>query len=212
MVKPLVLFSLLLLPYSSHAQDGAAGWPQFLGPRGNAAVEKGGAALSFDLERDLSWRVALPPGSSSPCIHGDRIFLTGSEGEKLLMIALERKTGEQLWQRERPAPPAAPKAHVDADPAAPTPCTDGERVVFYFGGYGLVATDLEGELLWEKPLPVPEAAFGIGTSPILVDDMVVLSRDGCPDSGIHAFAKTDGAERWSRPRVGFTYSFGTPFH
>lgn len=205
------IFFLVVLALPARAQEPPSRWPQFLGPGGMATQDAAPRSLAFDREKDVAWRVALPRGASSPCIDGDRIFLTAAEGEELLMLALERTTGKELWRRTRKTRPPVQAAHVDVDPAAPTPCTDGERVVFYFGMYGLVVLDREGELVWEKPLPFPEAPFGIGTSPILVDDLVILVRDGCPDSAIHAFAKADGTERWSVPRLGFTFSFGTPF-
>jgi outer membrane protein assembly factor BamB len=205
------LAALATLSLGSVAASQDARWPQFLGPRGTAVVESKPASLAFDLERDVLFRVALPRGSSSPCIAGDRLFLSASEGEELLMLALDRQSGAELWRRTRKAPLPPEFAHVDADPAAPTACTDGERVAFYFGEYGLVVLDLAGELLWEQPLPPPQAPFGLGSSPIFVDDLLILSRDGCPDSAIHAYAKQDGTPRWSVPRIGFTYSFGTPF-
>lgn len=201
--------ALALAAYPTLLQDGD--WPQFLGPKGTAVVEQEASQLSFDLERNKLWRVELPYGSSSPCIWGDRIFITGSQSENLVMMALDCKTGETLWTKTRKSPPMQGVAHKDAKAAAPTACTDGERVVFYFGQYGLVVLDMEGELLWEKPLPVPDAPFGVGTSPILLGDLLILSRDGCADSAIYAFDKHDGSERWRVPRVGYTFSFGTPF-
>jgi outer membrane protein assembly factor BamB len=204
----LTLLPLLFAPLLT-AQDET--WPQFLGPNGAAVAGTKPASLDFDLERDLLWRAALPSGSSSPCIWGDKLFITGSTEDQLVMLAFNRKTGELLWRRTRELPELGPVAHVDAIPAVPTPCTDGERVVFYFGAYGLVVLDLDGELLWQKELPVPPAPFGIGTSPILVGDALILSRDGCDDSAIYALEKSNGAELWRRPRFGFTYSFGTPF-
>jgi len=205
------LLVFLALAPAAGAQEPSARWPQFLGPGGLPARDAAPRSLTFEREKDLVWRVALPRGSSSPCIDGERIFLTAAEGEELVMLALERKTGKELWRQSRKSRPLARTAHVDVDVAGPTACTDGERVVFYFGTYGLVVLDPAGKLLWEKPLPYPEGPFGVGTSPILVDDLVVLSRDGCPDSAIHAYSKADGTERWSVPRPGFTYSFGTPF-
>lgn len=188
-----------------------ARWPQFLGPDGCAVAESRPASLGFDLEQDVLWKTELPPGSSSPCIWGERLFLTAFEVDEYVMLALDRMTGQVLWSRSVPAAPDAQVAHVDARPAAPTPCTDGERVVFYFGAYGLIVCDMEGALLWEKKLPDPQASFGIGSSPVLIDDLLVLSRDGCPDSSILAFEIEDGSERWSVPRAGYTYSFGTPY-
>lgn len=204
----LLFAAALASPHNDPATDQ---WPQFLGPGGMATTGEQSVQLGFDLEQDKLWRVELPSGSSSPCIWGDRIFLTaGTEGESL-MIALDRKTGAKLWERKRKSTPMEHVLHVDSNAAAPTACTDGERVVFYFGQYGLVVLDHDGELLWEKQLPVPEAPFGIGTSPILVDGKLILSRDGCADSAIYAFDVKDGSELWTVPRLGFTFSFGTPF-
>ncbi|MFT7485005.1 MAG: outer membrane protein assembly factor BamB [Candidatus Paceibacteria bacterium] len=186
-------------------------WPQFLGPRGSAVVDADAAQLRFDSKEDKLWRVELPSGSSSPCIWGNRVFVTGAVGDESVMVAFERSTGEELWRETRTTKPLDNALHVDSNGAAPTPCTDGERVVFYFGQFGLVVLDMDGVLLWEKELPVPQAPFGIGTSPIIVDGMVILSRDGCADSGIYAFNKKDGGELWKVPRLGYTYSFGTPF-
>jgi len=203
--------AVLALGSTAATQARSESWPQFLGPGGRPARDAAPRSLTFDREKDVAWHVALPRGASSPCIDGERIFVTASEGEELSMLALDRKSGKELWRQSRKARPLARTAHVDVDVAGPTACTDGERVVFYFGTYGLVVLDPEGKLLWEKTLPYPEATFGIGTSPILVDDLVILTRDGCPDSAIHAYSKTDGSERWSVPRIGFTYSHGTPF-
>ena len=77
------------------AAQSTADWPQFLGA-GCTARAEGASTLSFDREKDLHYRVALPPGRSSPCIRGDQIFLTGLEDKQLVMIALDRNTGEAL--------------------------------------------------------------------------------------------------------------------
>lgn len=204
-------FLVALAARGTWAQEHAPSWPQFLGPGGMATQEAPPRSLAFDRERDLAWRVSVARGASSPCIDGERIFLTAAEGDELLMLAFDRKSGAELWRRSRKGRTPPPPAHVDVDLAAPTPCTDGERVVFYFGTHGLVVLDRAGELLWEKPLPPPRTAFGVGASPILVDDVVILARDGCPDSGVYAYSKVDGKERWSVPRPGFGPSFGTPF-
>jgi len=118
------------------AEDPTPEWPQFLGPRGTAVVEGAVATLEFDLDRDVLWRVDVPRGSSSPCIAGDRIFLTGAEGKELIMLAFDRRTGSELWRSSVTSPGTGPAAHVDKDPAAPSACTDGQRVIFYFPGTG----------------------------------------------------------------------------
>lgn len=205
------LLAVCLTP-SPLQEDTPAHWPQFLGPAGTPRVDSKPVSLAFDVEKDLSWRATLPAGASSPCIWGDRIFLTGRQDDRLIMLALDRESGAELWRHSVEFKPAPFYAHNDASPAVPTACTDGERVVFYFGDWGLIVREMGGEPLWEKRLPAPEdAIFGVGTSPILLDDMVILSRDGCPDSSIQAYAANDGELLWQVPRLGFAYSFGTPY-
>ena len=202
----------ILLLAASTQEPAAAQWPQFRGPDGNPSVDDAKLPLSFDLEQDLLWRASLPSGASSPCIAGDRIFLTGSEGEHLIMLCIQRSTGEELWRRHKKFAPIETYAHSDVQPAVPTACTDGEQVVFYFGDWGLMAFDVEGEATWERKLEQPKRAdFGIGPSPILVDGKVILNRDGCADSGIVAYGLKDGEELWRLDRPGYGFSFGTPY-
>lgn len=102
-------------------------------------------------------------------------------------------------------------SHVDAVPALPTPCTDGERVFAYLATYGLVALDLDGQVLWEKRFPHPGNGFGVGLSPLLADGKVILVRDGAPEAAIFAFDVKDGSEVWKIDRFGFIESHGSPF-
>src|SRR5262249_12956826 len=45
----------------------------------------------------LCWRQALASGHSTPCIVGNRIFVTGHDGNDLKTVALDRKSGQILW-------------------------------------------------------------------------------------------------------------------
>lgn len=188
------------------AQDN---WPRFLGADG-MSQGTGATSLNFDMQADLRFRVELPEGSSSPCIWGDRVFLTGEEDGELVMLALDRNSGATLWRHTAPATEDE-FGHPDSGFAVPTPCTNGERVFFYFGNYGLVAYTVEGELVWEKKLPKPAAMFGIGASPILHQGILYLPRDGCPDAAIYAIEEESGEELFAIPRIGFSDSHCTPF-
>jgi len=52
----------------------------------------------LSLGRTLLWRDDLPPGKSSPVIAGSRLFLTAWEGDRRLVICLDRATGKRLWE------------------------------------------------------------------------------------------------------------------
>jgi hypothetical protein len=64
--------------------------------------------------------------------------VTAREGERLLTIAFDAATGQELWRRDvrRERPMAMYKAN---DPASPTPTADADGVVAFFAEFGLVA-------------------------------------------------------------------------
>ena len=47
----------------------------------------------------MLWKTELPLGKSSPVLAGNRIFLTASEGDDLITMSLNRKTGKIQWRR-----------------------------------------------------------------------------------------------------------------
>jgi len=124
------------------------------------------------------------------------------------VLCLSKRTGELLWART--AVEAAPrfKRHPKGTHANPTPATDGEHLVTYFGTEGLYCHDLDGELLWKVDLgdlqagfyKVPEAEWGIGSSPILYGGCVVVLCDVLGLSFLAAFDVRTGAELWRVPR------------
>jgi outer membrane protein assembly factor BamB len=162
-------------------------------------------------DTNVLWRTKVPGGHSSPCIVGGRIFVTGFAEGKDVVLAVERASGKVLWSRSYEGPPHPDYFHPDAGPAIPTPVSDGERVVAYFGNYGLVALDLDGKPLWEKRLAHPRYVFGVGTSPLLFDGVLILSRDGASEGGVLAFDVSDGSELWRITRIEYGESHGTPF-
>lgn len=206
---PLLL--ALLGPAFAAQQDATSSWPQFRGPGGLPVSEDRSIPLDFGPERHLQWRAALPAGHSSPCVHGGKVFLTGQLQDRGVVVALDQTTGHELWRRSFQAEAPPQYSHADAVPAVSTPCADGERVFAYVDSYGLVALDLEGQLLWEERMPHPGYGFGVGTSPIVAGGNVILSRDGAPEAAVFAFDAATGEVAWKVDRFGFIETHGTPF-
>ena len=77
-------------------------WLQFRGPNGSGVAEGSAPPAEFGANKNLAWKTAVPFARSSPVVTADKIFLTASEGEKLITLALDRKTGKILWRREVP--------------------------------------------------------------------------------------------------------------
>src|SRR5713226_5959769 len=115
----------------------AGDWPQFRGPNGGVAVGDQKLPAEIGLDKNEVWKTELPPGHSSPVIHGQRIFINAVRGKELLTIALDRRTGKQIWEKKAPHE-ACEKIHTIGSHAQCTPATDGERVISFFGSSGLI--------------------------------------------------------------------------
>jgi outer membrane protein assembly factor BamB len=207
------LLAALLTAADSHAAD-SAHWPQFRGPNGSGiAPDDLPGPLRFGPEENVIWRTAVGPGHSSPCIWGDRIFLTAfdSEAGRLETLCLDRVTGRILWRTLAPWVELDPALHRFNSPASSTPATDGERVYVYFGSYGVLAYDFAGQELWKRPLPVPPTREGAASSPIVHQGVLWLQRDGnSADSHLLALDPKTGETRWRIPRPLHGASYSTP--
>lgn len=205
MLRPL----LCLLLLGTHPATAESNWPQFRGP-GGLGIGTGSPPVEFGPEKNVVWQVEVPRGHSSPCLWGDKIFLTGQDGEKLVTLCLDRGTGKELWRAAAPVAKLE-TTHRIGSPAAPTPCTDGERVYVYFGSFGVIAYDFAGKEVWRNELPAPVVEFGTGASPLLAEGKVILVADQDMGSHLLALDAKTGAQVWRTERPEFRRSFSTPF-
>src|SRR5262249_58950420 len=92
----------------------------------------------------------------------------------------------------------------------PSAATDGRYVVVFFGDFGLLAYDVDGKELWQKPLGPFNNIYGMGSSPVIVGDIVVLTCDQSTGSYIAAFETATGKERWRTSRTEAKSGHSTP--
>jgi outer membrane protein assembly factor BamB len=179
---------------------GQAAWPQFRGPGGlGIAPDERTYPTELDTSGNVLWRTETPEGYSSPCIWGNSIFITARSGKTLETICIDREDGKIRWRRAV-EPNTTEKINSMNSYASPTPACDGKRVYVYFGSFGLLAYDFEGKELWKKPLPVPQITHGSAASPILVNDLVVISCDQTEGSYLLAVNRETGDTVWRRDR------------
>src|SRR6185369_9352485 len=81
----------------------AGDWLQFRGANANGlAVGEAELPAVIGPDQHVEWKVALPPGHSSPVVAGNRIFVTAVREGKLLTIGLDRVNGKVVWEAEAP--------------------------------------------------------------------------------------------------------------
>jgi outer membrane protein assembly factor BamB len=204
------------VPCTEYCQtiNSEAQWPQFRGPNGRGVSgDNKPLPTLFGPAQALIWKVDVPRGCSSPCVWNDRILLTGfdSENKQLQTICLNRRDGQVLWSRNAPAK-SIEKVHEINSPATPTPATDGHAIYVYFGSYGLLCYDFDGNEKWAHPLPIPSLPFGTGSSPIVAGDLVLLNVDQQGDSFLLAVNRNTGETAWKRDRISFQRGWATPVY
>ena len=208
-LAPLAL--LILVSAVVHAEEAgpADQWTMFRGPNGAGQLSSSELPERFGPDVNVAWSRDLPTGHSSPVLYGDRIFLTGVEGDQLLVLALSRDDGRELWRREVPRPR---REAIDprSGPAAATPVVSADRVVTFFGDFGLLAHDHEGEELWRLPLGPFNNIYGTGSSPLLFDDRVFLCIDQQRDSFLIAVDAKTGEQIWRTDRPEAKSGHSTP--
>ena len=207
-----LLATFVLSTIGTSAQNvGKAWWPQFRGP-GSSGLGEGRPPVQFGPNQNVLWKTAVASGLSSPIIWEGRIFLTEFDRAKkqLATLCIDRRTGKVLWRRAV-TPEQIEKVHDLSSPAGSTPVTDGERVYVYFGSYGLLCYDLDGNLKWERRLAVPENPYGAVASPIVAGDLLVLNHQG-KESYLLGVNRRDGRTVWKTDRSKFQYGWSTPVH
>jgi outer membrane protein assembly factor BamB len=212
-LKTLTALSLSILcvaaVFAAQQKTTSTVWTQFRGPNGAGVYETTGLPAEFGPDKNVIWKTAVPTGYSSPVLTEDFIFLTSCENEKLLTICLDRQDGKEIWRKEAPRP-RKEKLDFRNHPASPSPVTDGERIYVFFPDFGLLAYDLNGKELWTLPLGPFNNLYGMGASPILADDKVVLVCDQNTNSFIIAVDKNDGTILWKKERPEAKSGHSTP--
>jgi outer membrane protein assembly factor BamB len=124
------------------------------------------------------------------------------------LLALDRKTGKVLWDKVVHQGVPKTKRHPKSSQASATPVTDGQRVVVSFGSEGLYAYDMNGKPLWNRDLGVlnagwfydPDYEWGIGSSPIIWKNLLIVQCDIQKNSFVAAFDVATGAPVWRTAR------------
>jgi outer membrane protein assembly factor BamB len=183
-----------------------ADWPGFRGANGTGVA---GDSLAYPSSFKTVWKTTVPAGLSSPVVVGDRIFVTGLDGERFVLLALDRASGKELWRRqvERKRAEFLHKLNLSASPSV---ACDGKNVVAFFPDFGLAAYTVQGKELWRTPMGPFNNAYGMGVSPVIAEGRVVLIVDQAKGSYAAAFDLKNGEQVWKVARKEALSGHSTP--
>ncbi|MCI0681972.1 MAG: PQQ-like beta-propeller repeat protein [Gemmataceae bacterium] len=208
-LSPALLSPALLAP-DLRADD----WPRFRGPRGNGAAAETTLPVKWGPKDNIAWKVELPgPGSSSPIVVGDRVYVTcftGKQAAEIVrhVLCFDRAAGKLVWQKSFPAPQPEndyAKHLLQHGFATSTPVSDGERIYVHFGRDGVRAFDVDGKVVWHESVGKIISTFGSGATPLVFGDKLIVNAT-VELGALVALDKKTGKRRWKTPINGDCWS------
>ena len=213
-------FVLILV---SNSRSDAQEWTRFHGPNGTGVSEATSIPAVWS-KSDYNWKVKLPGiGHSSPVLWGNKIFLLSADPQDATryVLCLDAADGRQLWKRAFKSSPH--NLHPRSSYASSTPTVDADHVYVAWAApkqMTLKAFTHEGDEVWSLDLGRWVGQWGFGTSPMLYQDLVILSASkqaqGIPQgqvpgkSSIMAFDRKTGKQRWRTPRKSTRVCYSVP--
>jgi outer membrane protein assembly factor BamB len=177
---------LLALSLGFAVPVGADNWPRFRGPNGQGISDAKTIPAKWS-PQEYNWKLELPGGGhSSPVVWDDKVFVTCADekAQKGILLCVRASDGRELWRKEC----ALDKVRMNAlnNYAAATPALDGDRIYLFWPGVDettLVALTHDGREVWTAKLPGNRTQHGMGSSPIVFGEYVIVTREQDQKSG-----------------------------
>lgn len=189
-------------------------WTRFRGPNGSGVGVAEGIPTEFSVE-DCLWRIQLPGiGHSSPAIIAGKLFITSADPDSANrhVMAYDATSGAALWKQSFDTD--THRVHARNSYASSSPAVDDERVYVCWAtpdNYEVLALrQADGGLVWRRSLSQFKSQHGFGTSPMVLDGLVILTNDQLGESFIVALDPATGEIVWKTPRDSGSAAYGVP--
>lgn len=160
-------------------------WPAFLGPTGDSKSRETRIRTEWpEAGPPLVWQKRVGDGYGMPTISRGRLFQFARVNRQMRLTCMKSETGEVLWKFDYPSD-YQDLLGYDNGPRC-SPVVDGDRV-YLFGVEGMLhclrVTD--GEPIWKldtaKKFNVVQNFFGVGSTPVIDGDLLIVQVGGSPE-------------------------------
>ncbi len=207
--KPLRFLVISFFGWAAAAavSAGTPEWPQFRGPSGDGHVPGNKLALPvrWSETNNVAWVTEIPHrGWSTPAIQGQQIWLTTAtlKGSDFFVLCIDRDTGkvllnQALFHCDNPEP----LGNDVNGYATPSPTIESGRVYVHFGSYGTACLDTETrKVRWQRQDLKCRHYRGPSSSPVLFENLLILTFDGADLQYVIALNKDTGETVWKTDR------------
>ena len=191
---------LLLVAALGLTRGQAADWPHFLGPTSDGISTETGLLSAWPSGGPkVLWKKQIGTGYSAPAIRDGRLVLFHRVKDEEIVQAFNVKTAKPLWQHRYPTRYRDPFGYNNGPRCSPLLT---EKHCFTYGAEGVLhCLDVKtGKPVWQRKtseeFKIPEAFFGVGASPVLEGDLLIVMVGGQPNSTMVAFNKDTGKTVW----------------
>ncbi len=198
-VPRFLLLALLAVFATSAAGDD---WPEFMGPKRDHVSAERGLTDTLPLGGlPLVWEKAVGKGYSAPSVRGGTLVVHHRVAREEIVEACDAKSGLTYWKYAYPSDYRDPFGYNNGPRCTPLLTADH---CYTFGAEGvLLCLDLvTGKKVWQRStsvdFDVPEAFFGVGSSPILEDGLLIVQVGGQLNSAVVAFDAATGKTVWEK--------------
>ncbi len=177
-------------------------WTQFMGGAGvNLQIESTGLATDLGPPTvSTVWSRPLGPGYTQMAVTQDAVFVGYSDGERDQLASLSLESGETRWTYDMGPTWRGVDGSDDGPISSPAV---GHGLVFGLGPRGnlFALRPDDGEVVWSTDLVADFGAmpfnYGVSTSPLLLDDLLIVQNGGGDGRSVLAFEARTGKLAWS---------------
>lgn len=202
------MLSLLLASSISHADN----WPCFLGLHGNGVSRETGLLTRFPANGPIQvWEKAIGTGYSAPSVRDGKLVVFHRQGDEEIVECVDAVNGRVRWRHVYSSRYEDPFGYNNGPRCSPL-LTSNRCITLGAEGQLVCLNLADGSLVWSRntsrDFTVPEAFFGVGSTPVLEGDLLLVMVGGQPDAGMVALEAATGKTRWQS--VGSKTWDGTP--
>ena len=198
------MFAIVAFSFPLFAADD---WPDFRGPGQNGHAGDAELPSSWSESENVKWKTEMPLlGLSSPIVSDNQIWLTTAtvEGNDLYALCVDATTGEIIANEKlfhSDDPQSMGNGAKDNSYATPSTVIEPGRVYVHYGNVGTACLDTATrEVLWKRDDLKCWHYRGASSSPVLFENLLILTFDGADLQYLVALDKQTGKTVWKTDR------------